>query len=111
MIAYSRGDVVLVLYMYSDESGQKLRPGLIVSSATYHQSRQDLIAAITSNVTRRLAGDHVIADWPAAGLRVPSLVTVVLRTIKRPMIRRRLGALSAADLQAYDQQLRRSLAL
>lgn len=112
MISYSRGDVVLVDFVFTDESGDKRRPVVIVSSAAYHRSRQEVIvAAITSNVARRLVGDHQIGDRHAAGLMVPSVVTGILRTIQRTMIWRKVGAMTAADLQAYDHHLRRSLAL
>jgi hypothetical protein len=42
---------------------------------------------------------------------VPSLVTGVIRTVKRRMIARRLGVLAAADRAAVERQLRASLAL
>ena len=72
MTAFSRGDVVLVEFVSSDESGAKLRPALVVSTTAYHRARQEvIIAAITSNVTRRRASDHVIADWQHAGLLFP----------------------------------------
>lgn len=41
MTAYSRGDVVLVGFVFSDESGRKLRPALVVSSLAYHRGRQE----------------------------------------------------------------------
>lgn len=112
MTAASRGDVVLVRFVFSDESGAKLRPAVIVSSRAYNKARQEVIvAAVTSNVQRRLIGDRLVADWRAAGLLFPSLVTGILRTIKRAMIERRLGSLPAPELLAVDRQLRRSLAL
>ena len=112
MTAYSRGDVVLVGFVFSDESGKKFRPALVLSSPAYHRGRQEVVvAAITSNIRRRLFGDHVIADWKGAGLLFPSLVTGILRTIKRTMIDRKLGAMPKSDLQAVDRELRRSLGL
>ncbi len=112
MIAYNRGDVVLVEFVFTDGQGSKRRPALVVSSGPYHQSRQEVIvAAITSNVRRRLFGDHLLADWQAAGLLFPSTATGILRTIKRVTISRKLGSLAAEDLAAYDQALRDSLAL
>jgi mRNA-degrading endonuclease toxin of MazEF toxin-antitoxin module len=45
MTAYSRGDVVLVGFVFSDEAGRKLRPAVIVSSHAYHRARQEVIAA------------------------------------------------------------------
>ena len=112
MTAYSRGDVVLVGFVFSDESGRKLRPALVLSSPAYHRGRQEVVvAAVTSNIRRRLFGDHVIADWKGAGLLFPSLVTGILRTIKRTMIDRKLGTMPKSDMQAVDRELRRSLGL
>ena len=112
MTGFKRADVVLVGFIFSDESGTKLRPALVVSSAAYHRGRQELIvAAITSNVRRGLYGDHVLTDWKSAGLLFPSTVTGIIRTVKRSMIERKLGSLANADREAVDRELRRSLAL
>ena len=115
MTAYRRGEVVLVAFVFSEETGKKLRPALVVSSEGYHRARQEIqeiiVAAITSNLRRCLFGDHVVADWQGAGLLFPSVVTGVLRTVKRTMIERRLGAMPAGDLRAIDEGLRRSLGL
>ncbi len=112
MIAYSRGDVVLVGFIFSDESGKKLRPAVVISSTAYNRAREEVVvAAITSNVRRRLFGDHLIANWKGAGLLFPSLVTGILRTIKRAMIDRKLGSMPKPDLEAIDRHLRRSLGL
>ncbi len=107
-----RGDVVLVGFVFSDASGAKLRPALVVSSAPYHRGRREVIlAAITSNVRRRLPGDHLVSDWKGAGLLFPSRVTAILRTVTRGMIVRKLGALRKPDMGDVDLQLRRSLGL
>jgi mRNA interferase MazF len=112
MIACDRGDVVLVGFVFSDESGRKVRPALVISSSAYHRARHEVIlAAITSNVRRRLFADHLLADWKAAGLLFPSLVTGIVRTVKQTMIERKLGSLTTADLQAVERELRRALGL
>jgi len=112
MTVYSRGDVVLVGFVFSDESGKKLRPAVVISSPAYNRARQEVIvAAITSNVRRRLFGDHLIADWKGAGLLFPSLVTGVFRTIKGSMIDRKLGSMPKPDMAAIDHELRRSVGL
>ena len=112
MTAYSRGDIVLVGFVFSDESGRKLRPAVIVSSGAYHRARQEVIvAAITSNVRRRLLGNHLIADWRGAGLLFPSVATGILRTIKGAMIDRKLGNMPRSDLDVVDRELRRALGL
>ena len=112
MTAYKRGDVVLVGFVFADESGRKLRPAVVISSPGYHRARHEVIvAAITSNIRRRLFGDHPVADWKAAGLLFPSVVSGIVRTITRSMIDRRLGAMPKADMDAVDQELRRSFGL
>lgn len=112
MTGYEQGDVVLVRFVFSNESGAKRRPVLVVSTEEYHQGRQEMIvAAITSNVDHLLPGDHLVQDWQAAGLLYPSVVTGIVRTVKQSMIHRRLGALSGTDLQAVQAQLRRALGL
>lgn len=112
MTTYSRGDVVLVRFVFADEKGVKQRPGLLVSSAAYHRSRREaVLAAITSHVSRSLVGDHRLTKWEEAGLPLPSTVTGIIRTIKQDMIIRKLGALPREELSNVESQLRISLAL
>ncbi len=70
-----------------------------------------VVAAITSRGDRLLVGDHEIVAWRRAGLPLPSVVTGILRTVKRDMIEAFLGALDAADLLAVERNLRESLGL
>ncbi len=112
MTVYNRGDVVLVGFVFSDESTKKLRPAVVISSAAYNRSRQEIIvAAITSNIRRRLFGDHLIAEWQGAGLLFPSLATGIFRTIKQTMIDRKVGTMPKSEMQAIDRKLRQSLGL
>lgn len=91
-IAGNCGDVVLVPFVFSDESCQKRRPALVVSAAAYHRARREtIVAAITSNVRRGPFGDHVVVQWKDSGLLFPSVVTGIIRTITRSMIERKLG--------------------
>ena len=112
MTACKQGDVVLVSFIFSDESGAKRRPAIVVSTEDYHQERQEVvIAAVTSNVDRLLPGDYLIANWQKAGLLHPSVATGIIRTIKQAMIARRLGAVSTEDKRAIRGQLKRILGL
>jgi mRNA interferase MazF len=112
MTSCSRGDLVLVKFVFADEQGAKHRPGLIVSTNRYHQGRRDaILAAITSNVGRLLAGDYKVKAWRESGLLYPSIVTGIIRTIKHDMIARKLGALAPSELRAVEDKLREILAL
>jgi mRNA interferase MazF len=112
MTSYNAGDVALVEFVFSDESGVKKRPALVISSPKYHQSRQEVIvAAITSNVSRSYFGDTPVSDWKKAGLLLPSAVTAIIRTIKDSMLAKKLGALSPRDFSLVVGNLKSSLAL
>lgn len=108
MINYKAKDVVLVEFGYSEESGSKKRPALIISSDNYHKSRKEVIVmAITSNIKRVLFGDTKIDNWKEASLLYPSLVTGIIRTIKDSIIIRKLGILSENDFQKIQRVLRK----
>ena len=110
--SFSRGDIVLVNFVFADETGIKTRPALVISSNTYHRGRQEVVlAAITSNTRRLLVGDTLLGAWREAGLLAPSVVTGVLRTVTQSFLARRLGAIPASDLRGVEQSLRLSLAL
>jgi len=112
MTEYNRGDVVLVSFVFSDETGERRRPAVIVSSNAYHQSRQEaIIAAVTSRTDRILVGDHRISDWQSAGLLFPSVATGIIRTIKQGMIAKKLGTMPRPDMQAIENNLRDALGL
>ena len=112
MTEYSRGDVVLVSFIFADETGVKQRPAVIISSDAYHTGRDEaIIAAITSRTDRILVGDHLITDWQSAGLLFPSVATSIIRTIKQDMINRRLGSLPAQDMRAVESKLKLALGL
>jgi len=110
--AYSRGDVVLVDFVFAEETGSKRRPVLLLSSERYMQGRQEVVvSAITSNTRRILVGDYLMADWEEAGLIYPSVATGILRTIKQSMIDRKMGAVSIRDLVEIESNLEQILEL
>jgi mRNA interferase MazF len=112
MTSFSRGDIVLVRFVFADEKGVKQRPGLVVSSDRYHQGRQEtILAAITSNVGRLLVGDYKIRAWREAGLLYPSIVTGIVRTIKHDMVAGKMGELPTPELHSVEKKLRETLAL
>ena len=60
----TRGAVVLVPFPFTDQSGAKKRPAVVVSSDGYNASRPDcVIMAITSQVRSPLGfGEALVAD-------------------------------------------------
>ncbi len=110
--SYNRGDVVLVNFVFAEETGSKRRPVLLLSSDQYMKGRQEVVvSAITSNTRRILVGDYLMADWEEAGLLFPSVVTGIIRTIKQSMINRKMGAVSTGDFAEIESNLRQTLEL
>ena len=100
-------DVVLVPFPFTDQSGTKKRPAVVVSSAGYNLNRRDIvIMAITSQVRQPLAfGEAMIADWQAAGLIKASVLKPVFTTIEQGLVIRTMGALSPADAKTLHEVL------
>lgn len=112
MTSYKQRDIVLVDFGFSEETGSKKRPALIISSEDYHQSRHEVIVmAITSNIKRTLVGDTRIDEWKTAGLLYPSLVAGIIRTIKYTMVVRKLGVLAQRDFQKVRNSMERDMDL
>jgi len=103
---YRRGDVIAVPYEYSDLTGGKVRPAVVISSEAYNLVCPDVVAAgVSSQVAKAGPYDHILTDWATAGLRYPSLIRGRLLTIEQSLIRRTVGRLSRADLAAFEEKL------
>ena len=61
MPTYSRLDVVLVRYPFSDLTGTKVRPAVVVNAS--HVSQDLLIVPLTSKTGGLLAGEFVLTEW------------------------------------------------
>lgn len=106
MTKFNRGDIILVEVIFSDGLSSKLRPALILSDNDYNKSRDEVIvAAITSNVKQVYKGDTEVVDWEKAGLKVPSLATAILQTIKKDRIRKHLGQIVKSDFDKIEKNI------
>ena len=96
---FTFGTVILVPFPFSDQSGTKQRPAVIVSSDTYNTRRRDLVILAITSQLRSSPGfaEALVADWRAAGLIKPSAFKPVFATIEQALVIRPLGNLSAAD--------------
>lgn len=110
---YRRGEVVLVPFPFTDLSGQKKRPGVVVSADSHMQAQDDLvIAQISSQVDNPVPVDeYEIIDWGDAGLLYPSVVRPKLFTLEGGLIIRSLGHMPAGEMAQVDERLRTVLAL
>jgi len=113
MTTYSRGDVVLVKFPFTNQGGSKSRPAVVISTDQYNQNCPDvMIASVTGN-PRPMPhiGDWPIADWQDAGLDAPSIVQTKLVTVEASIILRRVGQLQATDMAQFEAGLRQAMGL
>jgi mRNA interferase MazF len=76
-----RGDVVMVDWIYSDRTGSKRRPALVIQADVYNTVLDDTILALITSSTRRRVGaatqleiDISMPDGQQTGLSIDSVV-------------------------------------
>ncbi len=60
MPSYSKPEVVLVRYPFSDLTSSKVRPAVVINAA--HTSQDLFVVALTSKTSNLLAGEFVLAE-------------------------------------------------
>ena len=109
MANYSKGSIVLVRFPFTDLTGRKVRPAVVVSAP--HQSEDVFIVPLTSKIDRLFPGEFVMQEWQAAGLNVSTAVKRGIFTIRQDLILRKVGAISASDAHMLEDSLRAWLEL
>jgi len=115
----THGDVVLVLFPFTDASGSKKRPALVVQCDRNNRRVQNVILAlITSNTARasteptQLLIEIATPDGKQAGLLHDSAIKCEhLMTMHERLIDRVIGPLPPGMMQQVDQCLRSALDL
>jgi len=102
--SFSKDDVVLVRYPFSDLTAAKIRPAVVVNAP--HVSEDCLIVPLTSRTDPLLAGEFLLANWGAAGLHVPSAAKRGIYTVHSSLIIKSVGRLSAEDSASLERSIR-----
>jgi len=114
MIAFRRGEMVLVAFPFTDLAATKLRPALIVSSDAFNANSSDaILVAVTSQISKRMpTSDHTLSieDQRQAGLPKPSMVKLgKIVTLDQRLIRKKLGKISDPTLSLLTLKLHKLL--
>ena len=104
MPSYSKPEVVLVRYPFSDLTSSKVRPAVVVNAA--HTSQDLFVVALTSKTSSLLSGEFILDEWKAAGLNVETAVKRGIYTIKETLVRKRVGKLEDVDAERLEKSLR-----
>ncbi len=93
-MSFSPGEVLLVPVVFSDGSGHKKRPVVIV----YESGDADLLVAPITSQVARSPRDVPVVNWQRAGLRLPSVVRLEkLATVEKSTVVRKIGHLAPDD--------------
>ena len=104
MANFSKPEIVLVRYPFSDLTSSKVRPAVVVSAA--HSSQDLFVVALTSKTSNLLTGEFVLTDWQKAGLNVETAVKRGIFTIRETLVRKCVGKLEDADAKQLENSLR-----
>ncbi len=103
MTSYERGDVVLLLFPFTDLSAAKRRPAVVLSTNDYNARRPDLIVApITSSCLAThglLRAERLASCRPGKAFRGEA----DLRNVEKTQVVRKLGSISATDMRRVEQ--------
>ena len=113
---YKRGQVVVVEVTFSDLSGTKRRPAVVVSTDGFHRALADIIVCPISSQPRYVRtpgpGNCPLSQWRVGGLRHPSTVRISkVLAVDKQIVRNVIGALAVEDLAKVEAGLRRAFGL
>jgi len=109
MPSYSKHDIILVRYPFSDLSSSKVRPAVVVSAP--HPSQDIIVTPLTSKTSSLLQGEFVLSEWAVAGLNVATAVKRGVYTVYESLVIKVIGQLVDTDAEQLEQSLRGWLGL
>ncbi len=101
---YKKWDIVLVNFPFTREKSKKKRPVLIVSPKEYNTGENVIILQISSKKGPH-GGNYEIKNWESANLPLASFIKMKFATIKKNVIRKKLGRLSEEDIKVFKNYL------
>ncbi|WP_324281811.1 type II toxin-antitoxin system PemK/MazF family toxin [Cyanobacterium aponinum UTEX 3222] len=108
-MSYSKYEIILVRYPFSDLSSSKVRPAIIINSP--HPSQDYFIVPLSSRTQNLLSGEFVLKDWQNVGLNVVSSVKRGIFTIQESLIIKKIGSLTHDDIKTLEESLKEWLGL
>ncbi len=99
----AKGDIVLISFPFTDLSGTKLRPAVILA-----ETKTDLLVCfITTNIDWKENTDLLLFPTPSNGLRKNSLIrTSKMATLNKTLAKGLLGKLSTQNIDEINDKLK-----
>ncbi len=98
-----KGDVVLIKFPFTDLTGNKLRPALVL----FDSADDVVVSFITTVFPERFIGDVTLIKSEQNGLKKDSILRLSkLATLSKNLLAGRLGVVSQEELKAVNRGLR-----
>ena len=104
----AKGDIILITFPFTDLSGSKLRPAVVLADTSFDLT----VCFITTQIHWEEPTDVVLIPNPDNGLKKQSLIrTSKIATIDRALSKGLLGTLNQNDLADLNNKLKALLQL
>lgn len=107
---YSKGDVILLSYPFTDLSTRKVRPAVVISPSGDKYSDVFLVP-LTSKINNLKLGESVLSQWREAGLNVTTAFKRGCILVDTELIIKKVGELTEPDRKQVDTSLKKWLHL
>ena len=92
--SYAAGDIVLLKFPFTDASGSKRRPALLLLDT----GDDDIVVARVTGQLSATPQDVTLNEWQQAGLLLPSVVRLhKVAALQRSLVDKKLGRLTPGD--------------
>jgi mRNA interferase MazF len=93
-MSFKLGTVILIPFPFSDLTGLKQRPALVISSEESQQETNQVICMMITSAKPVYSTDYNLISWQESGLLKPSIIKVNrVFTINKDLVKRELGEL------------------
>jgi mRNA interferase MazF len=98
-----KGDIVLITFPFTDLSGSKLRPAIVLA-----ENKLDItVCFITTQVTFHEPTDVEITPTQKNGIKQASLIrTSKIATLDKSLVKGLIGELSTEEIKLLDNKLK-----
>ena len=104
----AKGDIILITFPFTDLSGSKLRPAVVLADTSFDLT----VCFITTQIHWEEPTDVVLIPNPDNGLKKQSLIrTSKIATIDRALAKGLLGTLNQNELADLNNKLKALLQL
>ncbi|HOU57351.1 MAG TPA: type II toxin-antitoxin system PemK/MazF family toxin [Spirochaetota bacterium] len=107
---YSKSDVILLPYPFTDLTARKVRPAVVAGSGK--AKYEDIfVVPLTSKVNNLSEDEFPLKHWKDAGLNVPTAIKRGCILVDASLVIKKVGTLSKDDLDLVDKALKSWLEL